>query len=319
MDNILITGVGGMVGSHLADYLIDKKCNVIGTYYKPTVNLMELSSKVELIECDVRYFSYLHSCVRTYRPSIIFHLAAQSYPTISLIRPEETFDTNSIGTINLFEAIKKCIKEDKSYSPRIIVACSSAEYGASLIPENIPVKENAALLPLHPYGVSKVAQDLLTYQYFASDKLHGIRARIFNTTGPRKINDVCSDFIKKVVEIEQGKRAFLPVGNLEAKRAIIDVRDLIIALDLLSELGTAGDVYNISGEKVYKIADIVEIIRQYALVNFHFKVDESLLRPTDEVIIYGDSTKLKSQTGWEQKFSINDTIKDMLDYWRKHT
>jgi nucleoside-diphosphate-sugar epimerase len=313
---VLITGIGGMVGSHLADYLGTKDVRVIGTYYKPTINLSELVSNVELFECDVRYFKQLYECILQYKPEKIFHLAAQSYPTVSLIRPEETIDTNIIGTINIFEAIKSVQCIDGAYSPKIVVACSSAEYGLSLTHENIPIKEDALLLPLHPYGVSKVGQDLITHQYFVNDHIHGIRARIFNTTGPRKINDVCSDFTRKVVEIEKGMRNFLPVGNLETRRAITDVRDLVIALDLLSDRGAAGAVYNISGQNVYKIVEIVDIIKKYARVCFDIKMDKSLLRPTDEPVIYGDSSRLIEDTGWKQVFSLQDTIKDMMDYWR---
>jgi GDP-mannose 4,6-dehydratase len=310
--NILITGIGGMVGSHLADYLV-KNHRVIGTYYKPTVNLSELPKDIELVECDVRYFNRLYSIIKQYKPQRIFHLAAQSYPTVSMARPDETMDINVIGTINVFEAIKQL---GSSGETKVVVACSSAEYGASLTPENIPVTENTPLLPLHPYGVSKVAQDLLTYQYFKSDGLYGIRARIFNTTGPRKVNDVCSDFIKRVVEIECGAIPVLAVGNLETRRAITDVRDLVTALWLLSEKGAAGEVYNISGKFVYKITEIIDIIRQYTTIPFKVQIDDNLLRPTDEPIIYGDSSKLEAITGWKQSLHLKDTIYDMLNYWR---
>jgi GDP-mannose 4,6-dehydratase len=316
--NTLITGVGGMVGSHLADYLIGKNEYVLGTYYKPTVNLSELQKGVKLIECDIRYFKQVYSCIRQYKPKRIFHLAAQSYPTISLERPDETMDININGTINVFEAVKLVRNYDKSYNPKIVVACSSAEYGSSITKENVPVSENTPLMPLHPYGVSKVAQDLITYQYFMNDELHGIRTRIFNTTGPRKINDVCSDFIRKIVEIEKGKEKYLYVGNLETYRAITDVRDLIVAMDLLSEKGLAGEVYNISGEYVYKIAEIIDIIKQYTTTKFDVKIDPDLLRPTDEPVIYGNSSKLKELTDWKQVYSLDDTIRDMLDYWRKY-
>jgi nucleoside-diphosphate-sugar epimerase len=315
---VLITGIGGMVGSHLADYICTKDVCVIGTYYKPTVNLSELVKGVELFECDVRYFKQLYECILQYKPEKIFHLAAQSYPTVSLIRPEETIDTNIIGTINLFETVKSVQHNDATYSPKIIVACSSAEYGLSLTPENIPIKEDALLLPVHPYGVSKVGQDLIAHQYFVNDHIQGIRARIFNTTGPRKTNDVCSDFTRKVVEIEKGMRSFLPVGNLETKRAITDVRDLVTALDLLSDRGLAGAVYNISGKNVYKITEIIDIIKKYTHVRFDIKVDKSLLRPIDEPVIYGDSSKLIEDTGWKQAYSLQDTIKDMMNYWRDH-
>ncbi|MFZ1610931.1 MAG: GDP-mannose 4,6-dehydratase, partial [Chitinophagales bacterium] len=254
---IYITGVGGMVGSHMVDYLFGEGGHkIIGSYYKPTTDLNDIRSKCTLIECDVRYYQRVQEIISTHKPDKIFHLAAQSYPTVSWERPQETMDTNVNGTVNVFEAVKSVQKSDANYNPVVVVACSSAEYGASLTPENTPITEDVALLPLHPYGVSKVAQDLLSYQYFRNDNIRSIRARIFNTTGPRKTNDVTSDFTMRAVNMERGKEQFLRVGNLETKRAITDVRDLVSALILLSEKGTWGEVYNISGEKAYMIQDI---------------------------------------------------------------
>ncbi len=307
-----------MVGSHMAEILHAKGGgHVIGTYYKPTTDLNDIRGKVRLVECDVRYFQRVLDVIEDIRPEKIFHLAAQSYPTVSWHRPQETMDVNVNGTINIFEAIKFIRKKDKNYDPVVVVACSSAEYGASLTPENTPVKEDAALLPLHPYGVSKVGQDLLSFQYFQNDKIKTIRARIFNTTGPRKTNDVVADFTHRAVEIERGGEKKLRVGNLQTRRAITDVRDLVNALILLSDKGKWGEAYNISGNKVYTISEIIPIIEKYMQISFDHEVDPALLRPTDEPIIYGDSTKLKNDTGWEQQYSLETTIQDMIDYLRK--
>lgn len=313
---VLITGVCGMVGSHMADYFRNKRIHVIGTYYKPTINLSEIET-TEKYECDVRYYKPLYEIINRFKPEKIFHLAAQSYPTVSLGKPEETFDINVTGTINIFEAIQEIRSINENYDPVVIVACSSAEYGTSLTPENVPINESEQLLPLHPYGVSKVTQDLLTYQYYVNYNLRGIRARIFNTTGPRKVNDVCSDFIRKGVEIELGKRDTLTVGNLETRRAITDVRDLVTALDALADSGDAGEVYNICGDKDYKISDLLEMIKSYMKADFKIETDPKLMRTTDEPIIFGDSSKLKAATGWEQKIPIEQTIADMVEYWRK--
>ena len=313
----LITGIGGMVGSHLAELLLKKGDRVVGIYYNSTVNIEEISQDAVLTECDVRYFKPLCDIISLHMPERIFHLAAQSFPTVSLIKQQETFEINCTGTINVFEAIKYIRKQNPGYNPKVIVACSSAEYGASLTVENTPITEDTQLLPLHPYGVSKVAQDLLAYQYYKSDGLYSIRPRIFNTTGPRKINDVCSDFTKRTVEIEKGISPRLLVGNISTKRAITDVRDLVIALELLSLKGEAGEVYNVSGEKAYLVSDIIEIIKKNTHVKIEVEVDSRLLRPTDEPIIFGDSARLKSCTAWEQQYSIEQTITDMLDYWRK--
>lgn len=315
---ILITGIGGMVGSHMADYFFNNSIEVVGTYYKPTTDITEICYKSKLIECDIRYYSPLMQIISRYKPSKIFHLAAQSFPVVSWNRPLETMDININGTINLFEAIKEVKAMDNSYDPIVVVACSSAEYGSSLTPDNVPIKEELNLLPLHPYGVSKVAQDLLSYQYYKNDNIKSIRARIFNTTGPRKVNDAPSDFVKRAVQIEKlNKINTLKVGNIYTKRAITDVRDLVMALILLSEKGNYGDVYNISGSKVYEMKEIIDLIRDYMKIDFEIEVDEKLLRPTDEPIIIGDSSKLIRDTGWRQKYTLEMTIKDMVDYWRQ--
>ena len=312
----LITGIGGMVGSHLAELLVKKGDNVAGTYYNSTVSIKEVPKEAALFECDIRYFTAVYDIISKHLPNRIFHLAAQSLPVVSLVKPQETFDINCTGTINIFESIKLIRKQNPDYNPTVVVACSSAEYGASLTEENTPIKEDVQLLPLHPYGVSKVAQDLLGFQYYKNDGLNSIRVRIFNTTGPRKTNDVCADFTFRAVEIEKGNAKKLFVGNISTKRAITDVRDLVIALDLIAEKGAAGEVYNISGDKAYQISDIIEIIKKNTQAKIETEVDSRLLRPADEPIIFGDSTKLKNCTGWQQRYPIEKTIIDMLNYWR---
>ncbi len=316
--NVLITGACGMVGSHMVEYYHKNGIKPIGTFYKPTTNISEIVDKVNFIECDVRYFHGIYGILLDIKPDVIFHLAAQSYPTVSWERPDETIDINVNGTINVFESVKLIKKSFKDYDPVIVVACSSAEYGESLIKTNAPISEDVQLLPLHPYGVSKVAQDLLSFQYYKNDGLKTVRARIFNTTGTRKINDVCSDFTKRAVEIEMANdgNKILRVGNLNTIRALTDVRDLVEALILLSEKGKYGDVYNISGAKTYKISEIIEIIKNYMNINFEIKIDPALLRKTDEPIIYGDSSKLIRDTGWVQKYTLTQTLHDMIDYWR---
>ncbi|MBI1192377.1 MAG: NAD-dependent epimerase/dehydratase family protein [Bacteroidetes bacterium] len=316
--SILITGAGGMVGSHMIDRFVGqgKGAEVVGTFYKPTIDLNDIKGKVILMECDVRYLGRVHEIIEARKPTRIFHLAAQSYPTVSWERPQETMEINATGTINVFEAIKMVRRNDPGYNPVVVVACSSAEYGASLTPENTPVVEDTTLLPLHPYGVSKVAQDLLSFQYWQSDGIRCIRARIFNTTGPRKVNDVTADFTMRAVMLEKGKGEALEVGNLETRRAITDVRDLVTALILLSEKGRWGEVYNISGERVYRIADLIPMIEAEIGRKLETRVNPKFLRPTDEPIIFGDSSRLKADTGWVQEYTLDQTVKDMIAYWR---
>lgn len=318
---VLVTGAGGMVGSHMVEILYEQGENVIGTYYKPTTDITEINKNIKMIECDVRYSQNIEKIIFKYKPGKIFHLAAQSYPTVSWDKPYETIDTNINGTIAVYEAIKKYRKLiDKDYDPMVVVACSSAEYGATLDKlegEEVYVKETAELLPLHPYGVSKVGQDLISFQYFMNDNIRCIRARIFNSTGTRKTNDVTSDFTKRAILAEKSGIHKLKVGNLNTYRAIMDQRDLINALLLLSEKGIAGEAYNISSEHIYQMKEIVNMIEKEIGFKFDIEIDNELLRPTDEKIIVGDVTKLKKDTQWCQMVSMEQTIKDMLDYWRK--
>jgi len=317
---VLVTGAGGMVGSHMVELLYERGVNVVGTYYKPTIDISEINPAIKLLECDVRYASSVEKIIMEYQPGQIFHLAAQSYPTVSWDRPYETIETNINGTIAVYEAIKQVRRvANPAYDPVVVVACSSAEYGETLNQlqgNEIYVKETAELQPLHPYGVSKVGQDLISFQYYMNDKIRCIRARIFNSTGTRKVNDVTSDFTKRAIQAEITGNYELKVGNLETKRAIMDQRDLVNALLLLAENGVAGDVYNISSEFIYQMSDIVKIIEKQIGHTFKIVTDPSLLRPTDERVIVGDITKLKKDTGWKQKVSMEQTVADMLDYWR---
>ena len=318
--NIMVTGAGGMVGSHMVELLHAKGENVIGTYYRPTTDITELPKEIKMIECDIRYAPSVEKIIMEYQPEQIYHLAAQSYPTISWDRPYETIETNVNGTIAVYEAIKK-VKELKKidYNPMVVVACSSAEYGETLNQlegSKIYVKETAELQPLHPYGVSKVGQDLISFQYFMNDHIRCIRARIFNSTGTRKVNDVTSDFTRRAIEAERTKIYELRVGNLDTRRAIMDQRDLVNALMLLAEKGTAGEVYNVSSENIYQMSDVVRMIEKQLGIKFKINVDSALLRPTDEKIIVGDVTKLKKDTGWKQNIPMEQTIADMLEYWK---
>lgn len=314
---VLITGACGMVGSHLAEYYFNvENIKCIGTKFNATIDTNEIAAIIDYIDCDIRDSQKVFEIINEHRPTIIYHLAAQSYPTVSWEKPIDTMDINVNGTIHVFESILKIKKENPSYHPVVVVACSSAEYGSSLTPENTPVKESATLLPLHPYGVSKVGQDLMTYQYYMNNGIRGIRARIFNTTGVRKVQDVVSDFTRRVVQLEKGLITEFTTGNLTTKRAIADVRDLVSALVLLAEKGDAGDVYNISGNTVYEIAEIIAVMEKIIGKKINHRIDDKLLRSTDEPVIYGDSSKLIAKTGWHQAYKLEQTITDMIAYWR---
>ena len=317
--NVLVTGAGGMVGSHMVELLYDRGDHVIGIWHKNKKNVEQITKPVKFVQCDLRYGYGIDDIIMENMPEQIYHLAAQSYPTVSWVSPAETIDVNINGQVAVYEAIKKARKyKDLSYDPMVVIACSSAEYGQTLNELEDPyVLETSELKPLHPYGVSKVGQDLLAFQYFMNDHIRCIRARIFNSTGTRKVNDVTSDFTKRAVEAEKTGVYELRCGNLETKRAIMDQRDLVNALMLLAEKGKAGDVYNISSEHIYQMEDIVKMIEKAIGHELKRNIDPSLIRPTDERIIVGNVDKLKVDTGWKQEIPMEQTIADMLNYWRE--
>jgi nucleoside-diphosphate-sugar epimerase len=310
--NILVLGATGFVGSYLMERAIAAGHRVVGTHAIATIDNRDWAGYQDrLIRCDIRYREQVDRAIEEAKPDVIYLLAAQSYPALSWRVPIETLDTNVLGTANVFEAIKA-----SGLDPVVVVACSSAQYG-EVAAEDIPVRESHPMRPLHPYGVSKVATELLALQYWANDRVRSVCARIFNTTGPRKAGDVCADLTQRAVRAELGlAEPVLKVGNQDTWRAITDVRDLASALELLAAHGEAGGVYNISGAKTYQIREIVELVLARARVELAVETDKALLRPSDEKVIFGDSTRLVAATGWEQQVPIEQTVADMLDYWR---
>lgn len=311
--NILVLGATGFVGSYLMERALDAGHEVVGTHYHATIDSAEWRPFADrLVHCDIRYREQLDGVISRSRPDVVYLLSAQSYPALSWQAPIETLETNVVGTANVYEAIKAA-----GIDPVVVVACSSAQYG-EVSAEDVPVRESHPLRPMHPYGVSKAATEMLALQYWYNNKIRSVCARIFNTTGPRKSGDVCADFTQRMARIEAGLLPpVLKVGNLQTHRAITDVRDLASALELLAERGRPGEVYNISGSRAYKIQDVVDLVRHHALVPVEVAVDPALLRPSDEPVIFGDSARLVAATGWAQGVTLEKTIIDMLAYWRQ--
>ena len=308
MQNVMITGAAGFIGEFLAKESSEAGCSVIGLgVTEPAAGWV--GSGFE--RCDIRDSVRLSELISSFRPDRVFHLAAQSYPTVSLDRPRETMDVNAGGTINLFESLRAA-----EIMPVVVVACSSAEYGL-VAAADLPVREDHPLRPLHPYGVSKVAQDLLTAQYYATYAIPAVRIRIFNTTGPGKIGDVCSDLTRRAAEIELGlHHPSLRVGNLTNRRAIIDVRDMVRALCLAAERCRYGEVYNVGAIRTYSAAELIQTICPRVRVPFQIEQDEALMRACDEPVIVGGITRFQNCTGWSPEIDLDGTLQDMLDWWR---
>ena len=306
----LITGAAGFMGGFLAKHCLEAGCSVVGLDVQTLGDEWPQGAAFE--DCDVREPAKLLKLIATFRPDRIFHLAAQSYPTVSLLHPRETMDINAGGTINLFECLRTA-----GIKPMVVVACSSAEYGP-VAAADLPVRETHPLRPLHPYGVSKVAQDLLAAQYFANYAMPCIRIRIFNTTGPSKVGDVCSDLTRRIVEIELGmRRPSLPVGNLTPRRAIIDVRDTVRGLWLSAEQCEPGEVYNVGTHQIYSVQELIDTIRSLTTVSFEVEQDPALMRGCDEPVIAGDITRFQGCTGWKPQYELPGTIQQMLEWWRR--
>jgi GDP-4-dehydro-6-deoxy-D-mannose reductase len=314
-----VTGAGGMIGSHLIEILHKKGYEVAGSYFHPTVDLRDIDCNgVNLFELDVRNHEKMAEWINTYLPDRIFHLAAQSFPVLSWDDPYYTVDVNVNGTIGLFEAIKTAKKRHPSYDPRVVVISSSAIYGEALLNysvKNLPT-EDCPMLPLHPYGVSKAAEDLLCYQYFRNFGIKTERVRLFNCTGTRKIGDITSDFTKRAVELEKANDNHLVVGNLTALRAIVDARDVCNGLIILSEKGTPGEPYNICSNHIFRMSHVVECIEHIMNTKFVLVEDPKLIRPADERLYAGNCDKIKA-LGWSEQFEYEDTVREMIEFWRR--
>lgn len=309
---VLVLGATGFVGSYLVERALAAGHDVLGTSYNPTIDPRDWAGfQDRIVRCDIRYREQTDRVIAGFRPDVVYLLSAQSYPALSWQAPIETLDTNVLGTANVYESIRAA-----GIDPVVVVACSSAQYG-EVQADAIPVKEEHPLRPLHPYGISKVATEMLALQYWSNWKIRSVCARIFNTTGARKTGDVCADLTQRVARIEAGQiPPVLKVGNQDTWRAITDVRDLASALELLAEKGEAGGVYNISGGRTYQIRELVERVVAAARVPIAVETDPALLRPSDEKVIFGDSSKLVAATGWRQQIPLAQTLQDMLAYWR---
>lgn len=276
-------------------------------------NILHIGDRIQLLEADLKDMVSLKKCLAEVKPDRIFHLAAQSFVPTSWKCPVETFAINAIGQINLFEAVLSL-----GISPRIHVAGSSEEYGW-VNSDEIPMKETNPLRPLSPYAVSKVAQDMLGWQYFKSYGLKVVRTRGFNHTGPRRGEVfISSNFAKQIVEIEKKKKKpVLFVGNLEARRDFTDVRDMVRAYWLCLEKGIEGDVYNIGTGITYSMKEILEMLLSICNIDVKIEVDPQRLRPSDVPVLLSDSSKFRKLTGWEPKIPLRQSLKDLLDYWRE--
>lgn len=320
---ILITGITGFVGSHLAEYILKyhKGAKMYGLvrWRSPKNNILKVLDSLNLCYGDLEDYSSLEKILSAVKPDVIFHLAAQSYVDFSFVSPLSTLSSNVIGTANLLETIKT-LKLQTGYDP-IIHICSSSEIYGQVKKNEIPIKETNPMRPASPYAVSKVGEDMLALQYFLSWKIKTIRTRMFTHEGPRRGEVFApSNFTKQIAAIEAGKqKPIVLVGNLNSVRTFMDVRDAVRAYWLLVNKCTPGEVYNIGGVETMTVGDMLKKIISFSKKkNIKVKVDPKRLRPSDVTLQIPSVEKFILQTGWKPKIKFDQTLKDMLDYWRDY-
>lgn len=334
-----ISGAGGFVASHLADYLLEKGEIVYASYrwYEDLSKIDHLRNhkNFHLIPMDLNDLSSCQKAIEESKPDFIFHLAAQSYVSDSFIYPHATIETNTLGTLNLLEAIRivrdkfktydlkeiyKMAADGTKYDP-IIHVCSSSEVYGQVKKEDIPIKESQPFNPANPYAVGKVGADMLGLLYFKNYGLKIIRTRMFTHTGPRRIMDSAEiAFAKQIVRIEKGlQKPIIKVGNLDSIRTFADVRDAVKAYWLMMRKCTPGEVYNIGGDRTMSIGDMLQMLVGLSTYKNPFRIEEDpkLLRPSDVTLQIPDISKFAKETGWKSEIPFEKTLGDILEYLRR--
>jgi len=300
----------------LADYLLARgDCQVSGISLpgEDTRNVEHILSRIALYPADLSDYGRVRELCARIRPDHVFHLAAQASVERAWLDPAATLVNNIVAQLNLLRAIAELRLE-----PRILVVGSADEYGA-VREEDLPIDEETPLRPINPYAVSKIAQDYLGYQYYLSHGLQVVRVRPFGHIGPRQgPGFVVADFARQIARIEAGlQEPVMRVGNLSAQRDLTDVGDMVRGYYLALAKGKAGEVYNLGSGRAYAIGEILDKLLGMSRVVVRVEIDASRLRPSDIPILVCDSRRFREDTGWRPERDISDTLREVLDYWRK--
>lgn len=317
----LVTGVAGFAGSHLAELLISQGVDVYGLVF-PGSSLENLdgirrdplrAGRLRLVESDIVHGESLAEIVQETHPHQVYHLAAASSVRRSLEDPCQTFRVNVLGTRNLLDAIRRA-----GITPRILVVSSAEAYGESAnLPR--PLCEEDPLLPVSPYGASKAAAEAIASRYGREFNLEIIRVRPFPHTGPRQAPQfVFPDWARQLAEIEARRRPLrLQVGNLDIRRDLCDVRDVVVAYALALERGQPGAVYNVCNGRAYTLREVLDILIGLTSLPVEVVPERERLRPHDLQVLVGTPLALQSSTGWKASIALTQTLDDLLLYWRK--
>ncbi len=319
-----ITGITGMVGSHLADYIIkNSDWNIVGLirWRSPLDNISHLlddinhGGRINLLYGDLRDTISIDKAVKNANPDFVFHLAAQSFPKTSFEAPLDTMDTNIQGTNRVLESLRKYAPEAKVH------VCSSSEVFGRVPKEKLPINEECTFHPASPYAISKVGTDLIGRFYAEAYDMCVITTRMFTHTGPRR-GDVFaeSSFTKQIALAEAGyTKPVVKTGNLKSLRTIADVRDAVKAYFMLLTVNPIGsEYYNIGGTFSLEIGELLDYLISISTIKSQLKIelDETRLRPIDADLQVPDTKKFQDHTGWQPEIKFEDTMADLLDYWR---
>jgi GDP-4-dehydro-6-deoxy-D-mannose reductase len=310
----LITGITGFAGSHLAENLLAHNIDVCGTTLKGESrdNTRAIRNDITIAQAALEDINALRRAVNRFKPNWVFHLAAWADVGKSFDNPIRTMEVNLMGTLNLFEVLR-----DRSFIEGIVFV-SSADVFGPLPPSKMPIKPDYPLQPVSPYGVSKAAADLASYQYFRAYGLPVIRVRAFNHTGPRQQTGyMIPDFCSQIVAIERsGKPGSIRVGDLSARRDLADVRDIVNGYRLAAAKGRAGEAYILATGKAATVESYLRTLVKGAKAQIEVATDKSRLRPVEVPLLVGDISKARKRLGYRPQIPITQTLSDTMKYWR---
>ncbi len=313
---VLITGITGFVGPYVAAEIARSQptAEIYGMFWTPpdAETARVLPEGLHTLQGDITDPASLLAVLEDCRPDVILHLAASSSGAAAWARPVECFEVNAVGTLKLLEAVRHI-----KIAPTVVVASSGEIYGGAE-DESHPLKETAPYRPISPYAASKAAQDLIADQFCRARGTPVIRLRLFNHTGPRRPPVfVASSFARQIVEIERGLRPpRMEVGNLEARRDFVDVRDAARAYWLAASKGAPGAAYNVCSGRAWSIREILDLLLEATDVAVEVVQDPARMRPADIPLLIGDPSLLERATGWRPEIPLVRTLSDLLEWWR---
>ncbi len=313
---ILITGIHGSGGSFLAGHILKKKISakIFGIYNNQSdQNIKDIKKYIKTYKCNLCDFKKTKNIISLIKPDLIFHLASNADVRLSFDQPRNIILNNNNSTINLLESVRlsKLIKP-------VVIMCSTSEVYGEVKKKDLPINENNYINPNNPYAVSKTFQDLLAQNYFKNFGLKIIITRMFTYLNPKRTNLFASNWANQVAKIERGELKFLKHGNLDTTRTIVDIDDAMEAYWLAATKGKIGQIYNIGGNKSIKLKNFLKLLTQHSTSKIKTKIDKNLLRKSDITLQIPSSKKFFKDTGWKPKNNFNESILDLLNYFRKN-